>query len=62
MGQDDQVGQGADPDVTSPHNPAAGPYEYIHAEDTANEVRIFWGEIAVIAVLALLAAIYAILS
>ena len=48
--------------MTAPSGPAASPYEYIHAEDTANEVRIFWGEIAAVAVLALLAAIDAILS
>ncbi|MFO1082843.1 MAG: hypothetical protein U1E23_19720 [Reyranellaceae bacterium] len=48
--------------MTPPSGPAVDPYAYIQAEDTANEVRIFWGEIAVIAILALFAAIYAIVS
>ena len=58
MGQDDQVRQGADPDLTGP----ADPFERMQAEDLANEVRVLWSEVAVIAVLALLAAVWAIVA
>jgi hypothetical protein len=38
--------------------PAASPFAAMQAKDTRNETRILWGEIAVIALLALLVASY----
>ena len=47
------------PDPGTPDEPpAASGYERMLAEDTANEVRILWSEIGIVAFIALLVAIY----
>ena len=42
--------------------PATGSFARMQAEDTANEVRILWSEIGIMAFLALLVAIYFIVA
>ena len=58
MGQDDQVGQSQDSDLTS----AASAFARLMAEDTRQEKRLFWSEIAIAAVMAFLVAAYLILT
>jgi hypothetical protein len=51
------------PDLGTPDEPpAASGYERMQAEDMANEVRILWSEIGIIALLALLVASYLIIA
>ena len=57
MGQDDQVGQSQDSDLNSP----ATAFARLTAEDTRRERRLFWSEIGIAAVVALLVAAYIIL-
>jgi hypothetical protein len=57
MGQDDQIGQSQDSDLTS----AASAFARLTAEDARQEKRIFWSEIGIAAVLACLVAAYLIL-
>ncbi|MBV8187016.1 MAG: hypothetical protein JOY64_21040 [Alphaproteobacteria bacterium] len=63
MGQDDKVGQGEDPNLTSP-TPTSGEsiYERLQAEDVANERRVFWSEVGIAAAIAFLAIAYFILA
>ena len=58
MGQDDQIGQSQDSDLTS----AASAFARLTAEDTRQEKRLFWSEIAIAAVIAALVAAYLILA
>jgi hypothetical protein len=58
MGQDDQVGQSQDSDL----KPAASAFDRLTAEDTRQEYRLLWSEIAIAAVIALLVAAYLILT
>ena len=58
MGQDDQVGQSQDSDLKS----AASAFARLTAEDTRQENRLFWYEIGIAAVIALLVAAYLILT
>lgn len=58
MGQDDQVGQSQDSDLRS----AATPFARLTAEDIRRENRLFWCEIGVAAVVAVLVAAYLILT
>ena len=57
MGQDDQVGQSQDSDLKS----AASPFALLTAEDIRREKRLFWREIGIAAVVAVLVAAYLIL-
>jgi hypothetical protein len=58
MGQDDQVGQGEDSNVT----PAKSDFERLRAEDIGKERRIFWYELGVGALMAFGLFIYLIVS
>jgi hypothetical protein len=58
MGQDDQIGQSQDSDLTS----AASAFARLTAEDARQEKRILWSEIAIAAVIASLIAAYLILK
>lgn len=58
MGQNDQVRQGEDSDVTL----ARSDFERLRAEDIGKEKRIFWSELAVGALMAFLLFIYLIVS
>jgi hypothetical protein len=58
MGQDDQIGQSQDSDLTS----AASAFARLTAEDTRKEKRLFWSEIGIAAVVAFLVAAYLILT
>ena len=67
MGQDGQVRQGTAADMTPAEKPApdtmpADTFVRMQAEDMANEVRVLWSEIGVMAFLALLVAIYVIVA
>ena len=57
MGQDDQVRQGAPPDVTGDTS-----FDRLLARDVATERRIFWYELAVGATVVFLLIIYFIVS
>ena len=57
MGQDDQIGQSQDSDLTS----AASAFARLTAEDRRQEKRLFWSEIGIAAVVASLVAAYLIL-
>ena len=57
MGQDDQIGQSQDSDLTS----AASAFARLTAEDSRQEKRIFWSEIGIAALVAALVAAYLIL-
>ena len=57
MGQDDQIGQSQDSDLTS----AASAFARLTAEDRRQEKRLFWSEIGIAAVVACLVAAYLIL-
>jgi hypothetical protein len=52
MGQDDQVGKGEDPDEVT----ADSLFDTMQYQDMRNERRIFWSEVAIIVVVALLMA------
>jgi hypothetical protein len=58
MGQDDQVGQGEASAVTS----AKSDFERLRAEDIGTERRIFWNELGVGALMAVLLFAYMIVS
>ena len=58
MGQDDQIGQSQDSDLTS----AASAFARLTAEDRRQEKRLFWSEIGIAAVVAFLVAAYLILT
>ncbi len=66
MGQDGEVGQGKAADVTppdtAPDTPPDDAFTKLQSEDIANEVRILWSEIGIMAFLALLVAIYLIVE
>jgi hypothetical protein len=57
MGQDDQVGKGADPEMTSGDDE----YSKLIDEDTATETRLLWSEIGILAFVTLLVCCYLIL-
>lgn len=46
------------PDTTTPEPTPADAFDKLQSEDMANEVRILWSEIGIMAFLALLVAIY----
>ena len=50
------------PDTTPTDTTLADAFDKLQSEDTANEVRILWSEIGIIAFLALLVAIYLIVA
>ena len=50
------------PDPTPPEPTSADAFDKLQSEDTANEVRILWSEIGILALLALLVAIYLIVA
>ncbi len=50
------------PDTTKPDTTPADAFDKLQSEDKANEVRILWSEIGIIAFLALLVAIYLIVA
>jgi len=50
MGQDDQVGKGQDPGKVK----AGAAFDALQARDMRNERRIFWSEVVVIVLVALL--------
>lgn len=54
MGQDDQVRKGEDPGELMSGNE----FDDMQSHDRANETRILWSEIGVLALMAFLAAIY----
>ena len=54
MGQDDQVGESQDSDLTS----AASAFAQLTAEDMRLEKRLLWSEIGIAAVVAFLVAAY----
>jgi len=54
MGQDDQDGKGQNPDEIA----VEGIFDTLKSQDTRNERRIFWREVAIIHVTALLVAAY----
>jgi hypothetical protein len=54
MGQDDQDGKGEDPGEVEVDET----FDMLKSQDTRNERRIFWNEVAIIHVIALLAAAY----
>ena len=58
MGQDGQVGQSQDSDL----KPAASAFARLTAEDARQEYRLFWSEIGIAAVVAILVAAYLILT
>jgi hypothetical protein len=58
MGQDDQVGQGEAADVS----PVRRDFERLRAEDAGKERRIFWQELAIGALMAILLFVYLIVS
>jgi hypothetical protein len=58
MGQDDQIGQSQDSDLTS----AASAFARLTAEDKRQETRLFWWEIGIAAVVASLVSAYFILT
>jgi hypothetical protein len=59
MGQDDQVGQGEAADVS----PVRRDFErLLRAEDAGKERRIFWQELAIGALMAILLFVYLIVS
>ena len=63
MGQDGQVGQGETTDMTRPDaSPPGGAFEKMQAKDMANEVRVLWCEIGVMAFLVLLVAMSVIVA
>jgi hypothetical protein len=57
MGQDDQIGQSQDSDLTS----AASAFARLTAADMRQEKRLFWSEIAIAAFILALVAAYLIL-
>ncbi len=59
MGQDDEVGKGEDPAMTSGEKDK---YEKLLDEDVATESRLLWSEIGILAFITLLIAAYLILS
>ncbi len=59
MGQDDEVGKGEDPAMTSGEQDE---YEKLLDEDVATESRLLWSEIGILAFITLLIAAYLILS
>jgi hypothetical protein len=62
MGQDDEVGQGPAADMMPPDPTPASRFARMQEEDKANEVRVLWSEVAVMALLALLVAIYLVVA
>ena len=54
MGQDDQDRKGEDPGQIAVDEP----FESLKSQDTRNERRIFWNEVAIIHIVALLVAAY----
>lgn len=54
MGQNDQVRQGEASDVRTPDSQ----FERLLAEDISQEKRIFWSEVAVVAVMGFLLLVY----
>ena len=59
MGQDDEVGKGEDPAMTSGEK---DDYQTLLDEDVATESRLLWSEIGILAFITLLIAAYLILS
>ena len=59
MGQDDEVGKGEDPAMTSGEK---DDYQKLLDEDVATESRLLWSEIGILAFITLLMAAYLILS
>jgi hypothetical protein len=57
MGQDDQIGQSQDSDLTS----AASAFARLMAEDKRQEIRLLWWQIGISAVVIALVAAYFIL-
>ena len=58
MGQDDQDGKGEDPGQIAGDET----FDTLKSQDTRNERRIFWSEVAIIHIVALLAAAYFVAS
>jgi hypothetical protein len=54
MGQDDQVGKGEDPEMTSGDDE----FRKLMDEDAATEARLLWSEIAILAFVTLLVCCY----
>jgi hypothetical protein len=57
MGQDDQVGKGENPEMTSDDDE----FQKLLDEDMATEARLLWSEIAILAFVTLLVCCYLIL-
>jgi hypothetical protein len=61
MGQDDEVGKGETPDMTT-GDVTTGAFDRLQARDARNERRVLWAEIGIAALLALLVAGYLIVA
>jgi hypothetical protein len=66
MGQDDEVGKGETPDMTTGDmttgDVTTGAFDRLQARDARNERRVLWAEIGIAALLALLVAGYLIVA
>ena len=58
MGQDDQDGEGEDPGEIAVDET----FDMLKSRDTRNERRIFWNEVAILHIVALLVAAYLVAS
>jgi hypothetical protein len=59
MGQDDEVGKGENPEMTSAEK---DDYQKLLDQDLATESRLLWSEIGILAFITLLIVVYLILS